>query len=51
MSASAIEISTDRNRLDLAYVHRYLSEQCYWALGRSRDMEEQGISPDSGYSS
>ena len=43
MSASAIEISTDRNRLDLAYVHRYLSEQCYWALGRSRDIVQKSI--------
>ena len=43
MSASAIAISTDRNRLDLAYVHRYLSEECYWALGRSRAIVEKSI--------
>ena len=43
MSASGVEISTDRKRLDLAYVHRYLSEQCYWALGRSRDIVEKSI--------
>ena len=43
MSASAIAISTDRNRLDLAYIHGYLSEQCYWALGRSRDIVEKSI--------
>ena len=43
MSTGAIEISTDRNRLDLAYVHRYLSEECYWALGRSRAIVEKSI--------
>ena len=43
MSASTIEISADRNRLDLAYVHRYLSEECYWALGRSREIVEKSI--------
>ena len=43
MSASGVEISTDRNRLDLAYIHRYLSEACYWALGRSRDIVEKSI--------
>jgi hypothetical protein len=29
--------------LDVAYVHRYLSEQCYWALGRSREIVEKSI--------
>ena len=43
MSASGVEISTDRNRLDLAYIHRYLSEECYWALGRSLDIVEKSI--------
>ena len=43
MSTSAVEISTDRNRLDLAYIHRYLSEECYWALGRSLDIVEKSI--------
>jgi GNAT superfamily N-acetyltransferase len=43
MSASAVEISTDRNRLDLAYVHRYLSEECYWALGRNRAIVDKSI--------
>ena len=43
MNTSAVEISTDRNRLDLAYIHRYLSEECYWALGRSLDIVEKSI--------
>jgi hypothetical protein len=30
-------ISTDRARIDLAYVHRFLSEQAYWSKGVSFD--------------
>ena len=37
------EISTERARLDIAYIHRYLSEKCYWAIGRSRTVVEQSI--------
>ena len=43
MTASTVEISTDRSRLDIAYVHRYLSEECYWAIGRSRAVVEKSI--------
>ena len=43
MTASTIEISTERARLDIAYIHRYLSEECYWAIGRSRTVVEQSI--------
>jgi len=30
-------VSTDRNRLDVEMIHRYLSECSYWAKGRSMD--------------
>lgn len=43
MTTTLIEISTDRTRLDIAYVHRYLSEECYWAIGRSREVVEKSI--------
>lgn len=43
MTASMIEISTDRSRLDIAYIHRYLSEECYWSIGRSRAVVEKSI--------
>ena len=43
MTASTVEISTDRSRLDIAYVHRYLSEECYWSIGRSRAVVEKSI--------
>jgi GNAT superfamily N-acetyltransferase len=39
----AIEISTDRGRLDLAAIHRFLSEESYWAPGISREMVERAV--------
>jgi GNAT superfamily N-acetyltransferase len=32
-----IQLDDDRNRIDVAEVHRFLSEEAYWAIGRSRD--------------
>ncbi len=50
MPASALErahrsyvISTDKNRLDLDVVHQYLSQESYWAKGRTRDVQELAI--------
>ncbi len=43
MTASTIDISTDCSRLDIAYIHRYLSEECYWSIGRSRAVVEKSI--------
>jgi predicted GNAT family acetyltransferase len=40
---SALEISTDPGRLDVDTIHRWLSEDAYWALGRSRDAVERSI--------
>ncbi|MER7826016.1 GNAT family N-acetyltransferase [Streptomyces sp. NPDC096097] len=37
------EISTDAARLDVGLVHRWLSEDAYWALGRSRWKQEDAI--------
>lgn len=42
-AASQYEISTDLDRLDIEYIHRYLSEVSYWALGRSRSVVEKSI--------
>jgi GNAT superfamily N-acetyltransferase len=36
-------ISTDKQRLDIDYIHRWLSEQSYWAQGRSREAVETSI--------
>ena len=37
------ELSTDPGRLDLDLVHRWLSTDAYWALGRSRDTVERAV--------
>ncbi|MCX6099462.1 MAG: GNAT family N-acetyltransferase, partial [Candidatus Bipolaricaulota bacterium] len=39
----AYTVSTDKARLDLDLVHRWLSEVSYWAQGRSRDVVERSI--------
>lgn len=36
-------ISTDRTRLDVEMIYRYLSEQSTWAVGISRDIVERSI--------
>ena len=35
-----VELDDDNARLDRAEVHRFLSEECYWALGRPRETQE-----------
>jgi len=37
------EFSADPARVDRAVVHRWLSEQSYWARGRSRDTQDAAI--------
>jgi len=37
------EISTDPARLDVELVHRWLSQDAYWALGRPRDKHDRAI--------
>ena len=37
------EISTDPSRLDAGLIHTWLSQDAYWALGRSRDMQDKAI--------
>jgi len=36
-------ISTDRNRLQIDAIQKYLSEESYWARGRSREQTERAI--------
>ena len=38
-----LEISTDRSRLDVDFIHHYLSEESYWAQGRSRETVQTTI--------
>ncbi len=41
--------STDSGDIDRALVHRWLSEQAYWALGRARDVQETAIDASRNY--
>ena len=38
-----MEISTDRDRIDRDLVHRFLSEQSYWARSRTREENDRII--------
>jgi GNAT superfamily N-acetyltransferase len=38
-----LEISTDRSRVDVELVHRFLSQESYWAQGRPREVVERTI--------
>lgn len=38
-----VDVSTDVDRLDAELVHRWLSEDAYWALGRPRDVMDRAI--------
>ncbi|MFE9021672.1 GNAT family N-acetyltransferase [Streptomyces sp. NPDC007808] len=37
------EISTDPHRLDRERVHRWLSTDAYWAIGRAREKQDRAI--------
>ncbi|GHH19189.1 GNAT family N-acetyltransferase [Streptomyces lanatus] len=41
--AEGYEISTDSQRIDAERVHRWLSTDAYWALGRDRDKQDAAI--------
>ncbi len=40
---SDYELSDDPTKIDIAVVHRYLSEESYWAGGRSIDVVKRSI--------
>ena len=39
----AYEVSTDPARLDVDMIHRFLSEESYWAKGRTREVTDRAI--------
>ena len=43
MTHEGHSVDTDPTRLDLDRVHRWLSTDAYWALGRTRDVVERAI--------
>ena len=38
-----IEVDDSKDRIDRTEVHRFLSEDAYWALGRSRELQDRLI--------
>ena len=42
-SRGDVQLSTDPSRLDVALIHRYLSEESYWAKGVPRAVVERSI--------
>ena len=38
---SAVRVTTDLSEIDLDVVHRWLSTDAYWAIGRGRDVVER----------
>lgn len=43
MKMDKYSISTDKARLDVAMIHRYLSTESYWALNIPREIVERSI--------
>lgn len=41
--ADGYEISTDPHRIDAERVHRWLSTDAYWAIGRAREKQDRAI--------
>ncbi|MEY9989995.1 GNAT superfamily N-acetyltransferase [Streptomyces sp. V4I8] len=41
--ADGYEISTDPRRIDAERVHRWLSTDAYWAMGRAREKQDRAI--------
>lgn len=37
----ALELDDDKDRIDLAEVHRFLSQESYWAMGRPSEVQER----------
>jgi len=38
-----IQISTDKNKLDVDFIHQYLSNKSYWAKGRGKNIVIKSI--------
>ncbi|MBV7695429.1 GNAT family N-acetyltransferase [Streptomyces sp. TRM70350] len=41
--AEGYEISTDSDRIDAERVHRWLSTDAYWAIGRPREQQDRAV--------
>ncbi|WDZ86352.1 GNAT family N-acetyltransferase [Micromonospora cathayae] len=47
--ADGYQLSTDPTRLDLDLVHRWLSTDAYWAMGRDRELVVRAFAGSIGY--
>jgi len=43
MTSQELEISSDRDRLDVDLIHQFLSTSSYWAKARTREVVERSI--------
>jgi GNAT superfamily N-acetyltransferase len=43
MSLDGYEISTDASRLDAELIYQWMSQDAYWAVGRSRETQDRAI--------
>ncbi|WP_278234623.1 GNAT family N-acetyltransferase [Isoptericola sp. AK164] len=46
---TAYEFSTDRDRLDVDWIHEILSTQAFWARGRTRAAQETAVAGSRNY--
>jgi predicted GNAT family acetyltransferase len=46
---AGFEFSADSDRVDRVLVHRWLSTEAYWALGRPRDVQDTAIESSRNY--
>jgi GNAT superfamily N-acetyltransferase len=46
---AGFELSTETDRVDRELVHRWLSEEAYWSLGRSREVQDRAIDGSRNY--
>ncbi|KZC94534.1 MULTISPECIES: GNAT family N-acetyltransferase [Clavibacter] len=46
---ASFAVTSDTDRIDRARVHRWLSEQAYWAIGRSRATQDAAIDGSRNY--
>jgi N-acetylglutamate synthase-like GNAT family acetyltransferase len=47
---AAYRFSKDTSEIDRTLVHRWLSEESYWALGRPREVQDAAIDASRNYS-
>src|SRR5690348_17482984 len=44
-----LQVSTDKDRLDVELIHRFLSDEAYWSRGIAREVVERAIDGSLGF--